>query len=189
MPRPRTISDDDVLDGVERVLLAKGPHDFTLTDVARETKLAPATLLQRFGTKRALVEAFARRSASRTAESFAAHEPGLAPLRASLVALAGALDDRRRMANSLALLLEDVRDPELGAAAREHADAMEREITRHVRAAIAARELDTDDPRGLARAVHTAYSGAMILWAIRGRGSLRTSVGQAVDAVLAPYLR
>jgi AcrR family transcriptional regulator len=189
MPRPRTVPDAEVLDGVERVLHAKGPHDFTLADVARETGLAPATLLQRFGTKRALVEAFARRSVGRTSEAFEEQEPGLDALRTTLVRLASTIDDRKMMANSLALLLEDVRDPTLGAAAREQADAMEKAIERHIRAAVAARDLRTDDPRGLARTVQTTWNGAMILWAIRGRGSLRTAVAKAVDAVLEPYLR
>jgi AcrR family transcriptional regulator len=189
MPRPRTVPDAEVLDGVERVLHDKGPHAFTLADVARETGLAPATLLQRFGTKRALLEAFARRAADRTAMLFDDVEPGLASLRKALVAQASVVDDRRRMANSLALLLEDVRDPALGALASEQADVMEAAIERHLRAALAARELHTDDPRGLARTVQTAWNGALILWAIRGRGSLRTAVGRAIDAVLEPYLR
>lgn len=189
MPRPRTIDDDAIIDGVERVLLDKGPHDFTLADVARETGLSPATLVQRFGSKRALVEAFARRSGARTSASFATDEPGLAALRKTLLALASTVDDRRRMANSLALLLEDVRDPQLGASARAQADDMEAAIERHLRAGIDSRELRSADARALARTVQTAWNGAMILWAIRGRGSLRTAVAQAVDAVLDPWLR
>jgi len=189
MPRPRRIADADVLDAFERVLHDKGPHDFTLADVARESGLAPATLMQRFGSKRALLEAFARRSAERTSTAFGTEEPGLAALRKTLVSLASVVDDRRRIANSLALLLEDVRDPKLGARAREQADVMEAAIERHIRAAVRARELRTDDPRALARAVQTAWNGAMILWAIRGRGTLRAAVTQAIDAVLEPWLR
>lgn len=189
MPRPRTIPDEQILDGLERVLHERGPHDFTLGDVARETGLAPATLLQRFGTKRALVEAFARRAAGRTATVLAGAAPGIAGLRKALVDLASPLGQRKRMANSLALLLEDVRDPSLGVAAREHADAMEAAIERHLRAAIASGELLHTDAKTLARTILTAYNGALVLWAIRGKGSIAEAVGAAIDAVVAPYAK
>lgn len=188
MPRPRTVPDADVLDGVERALHERGPHDFTLADVARETGLAPATLLQRFGSKHGLLVAFARRAVTTTSLKLDEAKPGLTAMRTALVELAAPLDDRRRMIHSLAFLLEDVRDPSLGAAAREQAEAMESAIERHLRAAIAAGELTRTDPAALTRVVHTAYSGAMILWAVRGQGSLRIAVGDAIDAVLAPYL-
>jgi hypothetical protein len=54
---------------------------------------------------------------------------------------------------------------------------------------VAARELETANTRALARTVQTAWNGALILWAIRGRGSLRAAVTQAIDAVLEPWLR
>ena len=188
MPRPRTVPDDHVLDGVERVLHEKGPHELTLADVARATGLAPATLVQRFGSKRGLIVAFASRAAAQSGQAFERGAPGLGTLRQTLCTLAAALGDRRRMVNGIALLLEDVRDPELGSAAREQAEALEGEIDRQLRAAVAKGELSVDDPRDLARTVYTAYNGALIGWALRGGGTLRSAVRRAVDAVLRPYL-
>ena len=59
MPRRKLISDEAVLDATERVLLERGPHAFTLVDVSKRAGIAPATLIQRFGTKRGLMRAFA----------------------------------------------------------------------------------------------------------------------------------
>jgi AcrR family transcriptional regulator len=50
-PRPRTASDEEILAATHRVISSVGPR-FTLADVAREIGLAPATLIQRFGSKK-----------------------------------------------------------------------------------------------------------------------------------------
>ena len=48
-PRPRTVSDVDILIAAHRVISRLGPARFTLADVAKESRLSPATLVQRFG--------------------------------------------------------------------------------------------------------------------------------------------
>ena len=53
MPRPKLVSDTDVLEATRRVMLRQGP-DFTLTDVAAEVGLSRAALIQRFANKAGL---------------------------------------------------------------------------------------------------------------------------------------
>src|SRR5262245_61725046 len=127
MPRTKLRTDDQVLDAAGRVLLRLGPHDFTLADVAREAGLAPATLVQRFRTKRGLVVAFAQREADRVGARLEAGSGAPRSLRALRAALrqTGGAATRTEMANSIALLLEDIRDEELRAAARRHAERIE----------------------------------------------------------------
>jgi AcrR family transcriptional regulator len=61
MPRRKSISDEDILDRALPVIARAGPAGFTLADIATEIGLSPATLLQRFGDKKTLVErAFGR---------------------------------------------------------------------------------------------------------------------------------
>lgn len=48
MPRPKTISDDDVLAAALEVLASRGTA-FTLAELAQRIGLARATLIQRFG--------------------------------------------------------------------------------------------------------------------------------------------
>ena len=59
MARPRTIPDADVLAAAARVVGALGPARLTLAAVGDECGLSPATILQRFGSKRALLLALA----------------------------------------------------------------------------------------------------------------------------------
>ena len=61
--RPRSLSNDQILDATTRVLQRLGPGRLTLADVAAEVGLVPATLIQRFGSKRGLLLAHAERAA------------------------------------------------------------------------------------------------------------------------------
>lgn len=189
MSRPRTRSNDEVLAAMAAVLSRRGPHAFTLADVAAEAGLAPATLLQRFGSKHRLLVAFARWAAAGADGPFTEAErrggPPLARLRRALLTLAGPAADRREFANHLALLLEDVRDPELRRAAAAHAERTERHIAALLREAVAAGELAAVSPAAWARIVFAAWNGALIQWGLRGRGALAADV----DRVLKPLLR
>lgn len=188
MPRPRLRTDDELLDATRAALTTRGPADLTLADVAARAGVSPATLVQRFGTKRGLLLAFARRAAAApelALERARSGRPG--ELRAALVGLATDLGDRRGVVNGLATLLGDLRDPELSRLARRHAEGTVAGLTLLVEAAIARGELAPSDPRALAESLWTAWNGAVIQWAVRGKGPLAVWVGAAVDAALAPH--
>src|SRR4029453_18072761 len=69
MPRPKTVADDAVLDAAMRVIDRGGPSELTLAAVAREVGLAPATLLQRFQSKRGLLLAITSRGSDSAGSS------------------------------------------------------------------------------------------------------------------------
>lgn len=54
MPRPKLVSDTDVLDATRRVMLDKGADRFTLSDVADAVGLSRAALIQRFENRAGL---------------------------------------------------------------------------------------------------------------------------------------
>lgn len=58
MPRPKLVSDTDVLDATRRVMLREGAG-FTLADVAAEVGLSRAALIQRFENKAGLARQLA----------------------------------------------------------------------------------------------------------------------------------
>jgi AcrR family transcriptional regulator len=183
--RPRTHSDDALLDAAFRAVGAVGPARLTLADVAREAGVAPATLVQRFGSKRALLVAAASRSAARAGSVLPA--AGDAPLDAlvdGLVALTELSRDPAAFANQLALLQLDLADPELRALAVAHARGLRRAIRALLDAAVAAGELEPCDTAALAEAVHAAFHGAQLDWAVDRRGTLARRVRRALDAVL-----
>jgi TetR/AcrR family macrolide resistance operon transcriptional repressor len=60
MPRPKLISDDQVLDATRRVMLRQGVQGFTLSDVAEEVGLSRAALIQRFDNRAGLEQRVAQ---------------------------------------------------------------------------------------------------------------------------------
>jgi AcrR family transcriptional regulator len=188
MPRPKRMSDGEVVHATARVLLRVGPARFTLADVAAEAGLSPATLVQRFGSKRGLMVAFARAAAAEAAAPFdrARREISspLGALRAGLLGASMDLRSRQEIANSLAVLLDDITDEEMRAAAALHAESTERAIRALLDDAVAAGELDSKDTGQLALSVQAAWNGAIIQWALRGSGTFASFLAR----VLAPLL-
>ena len=59
--RPRTVSDEDLINATLRLMSRLGPVKLTLAEVAKEAGVTAATLVQRFGSKRALMLKICRR--------------------------------------------------------------------------------------------------------------------------------
>src|SRR5271167_4930999 len=70
-PRPRETSDEEILAATGRVMQRLGPTQITLADVAKEAGVVPATLIQRFGTKRGLLLAMCRTAPETVTQQFA----------------------------------------------------------------------------------------------------------------------
>jgi AcrR family transcriptional regulator len=100
MSRRKITPDADVLTAAFRVISRIGPARLTLADVAKEAGLAPATLLQRFGSSGLLLAVAEQEWRACFARIRAAH-------RSPLAALTASLEERRTcetpeaMANSL----------------------------------------------------------------------------------------
>lgn len=192
MPRPRTVSDDAVLDAAAALIGSVGPARLTLAHVADASGLAPATLVQRFGSKRGLLLALARRPPG-FAERLAAADAG-APSRtaavvAALVALAAPVRTPAALANNLAFLQLDLGDPEFHAAAAAHFAALREALAEHLGAARAGGELvAAADPGALADMLVTTYNGALITWAVVREGALDGFLRTRLELVLAPWL-
>lgn len=73
MPRPKRVSDSDVLDATRRIMLRQGPENFTLTDVAAEVGLSRAALIQRFENKAGLFASVATHQHAALTQLIAAH--------------------------------------------------------------------------------------------------------------------
>ncbi len=191
MPRPRTVSDDAILDATIQAVGRHGPGRMTLADVAEHAHLSPAAILARFGSKHALLLAVSARSTAQVSEAFdAALGRWPSPLRALTAVLEQTVDGittPATLANHVAFLQLDLLDPELGAQARAHARALQRSIARTLDAAVAARELTPTDTKRLARMIYTTFNGALVSWAVTGRGNVRRWLRQEIEFALGPY--
>src|SRR5690606_11546328 len=86
MPRPKLHSDETILAAAQKVLLTRGPSNFTLSDVAREVGISRAALIQRFTDKATLHLRVMERATREVRDYFAAapEATGLTPLWAML---------------------------------------------------------------------------------------------------------
>jgi AcrR family transcriptional regulator len=191
VPRPRTMSDAAILAATGRAIARHGLGGLSLAVIAKETGLSAATLVQRFGSKRGLLLAFAEQAEPGARHPFEtareAYDSPLAALRAALTEMASSVRGREELANHLTFLRLDLTDPEFHGHARTHALVVRREIAGLLAEAVRRGELDagTDTAR-LARTVQVAYNGALIVWALTGDGELPALLAESLDDVLRP---
>jgi len=188
-PRPRATSDADILSATYRIVSRLGPN-LTLADIAKEAGISPATLVQRFGSKRGLLLALASSGSQGLPEEFAriraAHRSPLAALVGVGDCMAAMAESPETLSNSLAFLQMDLVDPEFHKHALAHSRAMRSEIARLLDEAVAAGELQECDTRKLARAVQSLLGGSMLQWAIDRDSTVLERVHEDLDTLLRP---
>ena len=173
--RPRTHSDDALLDAAERVLARAGVGAVTFAAVGREAGAAASSLHARFGSKRALLLAVAARAAPPEPRADLPPREALVEL---LVRAAEPISDRAVFGASFGFLALDVGDPEFGTLARRYVLAFRRTIEDLLAAA------GYPDAAARADAVHAAQQGALLLWALDGAGTAAERIRAAVAAAL-----
>jgi AcrR family transcriptional regulator len=114
----------------------------------------------------------------------ARHADPLAALEAALCAMAEPVRTPIAMANHLAVLQMDLRDPEFRQHAVAHGRALRRAVERLLAEAMETGRLPDGDPAALAAALQVAFNGALVTWAIHGEGSLRQAVRGVLPIVL-----
>src|SRR5258707_6030118 len=116
-PRPRQISDEAILMATMRVMQRRSPVDLTLADVAKEAGVVPATLIQRFSTKRSLLLAACRTAPGGVPEQFGAARAKYGSTLKTLIRLysvcSGLASPASAIANGVASLSVDLIDAEL----------------------------------------------------------------------------
>jgi AcrR family transcriptional regulator len=190
--RPRTVSDTVVLDAAERALAQHGPAALTLAHVSADSGLAPATLIQRFGTKRGLLLALAERAPRLVRSQFDASRTKHpeSPLTALFDALSGivpVVETPAQLANVLAFSHLELDDEAFQAVAVERSTVLHTEVSALLRQATAAGELLRHDSARLAHAVYTTYTGSLLTWCVDGAGELSTWMRRDLDTLLTPY--
>jgi AcrR family transcriptional regulator len=190
-PRPRETSDSEILAATMRCMSRFSPAQLTLADVAREAGVVPATLVQRFSTKRDLLLAACRSGLAGVEGQFAAarrkHRSPLKALVELLVDCSGFASTPEAMANGLAYLQNDLTDPDFRAVTLGLAVGMRRELKKLLDEAVAAGELRKCDTAKLAGLLHAVYNGSTLNWAIYRQATLSAWVRADILALLAPY--
>jgi len=117
MARPKTIPDEQVLDSLLPALMESGPDGFTFARAAKTCGLSPATLVQRYGARGALVQAILLRAWDRLDAETEAADAEEAPTPEGAINLLLRLMPpeiaQRNASDGLLLQREDIRNPVL----------------------------------------------------------------------------
>src|SRR3984957_13430501 len=174
-PRPRETTDEEILAATGRVMQRLGPTQITLADVAKEAAVVPATLIQRFGTKRGLLLAACRTAPDMVPRQFAEARAKYGSPLGALVEIyadcSGFAPTPEAVANGLAYLQVDLTDPEFHAITLAQFRVLMEETRRLLDEAVAARELLPCDTEEVARLLQQLNGGAMLGWAVFREGT------------------
>jgi AcrR family transcriptional regulator len=192
-PRRRKAEDVDVFAALVRVMQRRGPAELTLREIAAEAGVTAGALVQRFGSKRAMLLAHARHAAATGDVGVTVPRPRtsspLEALRSVTEVHAQLAGSPRAALRNLAYLHNDLVDPvlrghllRLSRAARVHYEKL-------VVDAVAAGELraDTNGP-GLARSIEVTLGGSFLAWTLYREGSAPEWLREDLEATLRPYL-
>jgi AcrR family transcriptional regulator len=191
-PRRRKAEDLDVFAALVRVMLRRGPEELTLREVAAESGLTAGALVQRFGSKRAMLLAHARHVAATGDTGLAVPQRTSSPLETlrSVTAMYAELADSPRAAvRNFAYLLNDLGDAVL----RRHLLRLSRTARawyeQLLTEAIAAGELrGVTDVQALGRLIEATLRGSFLGWALYREGAAVEWLRSDLDALLQPYL-
>lgn len=191
MPRTRTISDAKILAATARVISCVGPTRLTLADVGAEVGLAPATLLQRFGSKRGLLLALVEQGVAAVDQCFVDVRTASSNAFSAVIKAASDLAEHVRtpeeLANSLAFFQIDLADPEFHRLALEHSRRVRAGYRLLLDDAIVEGDLVECDTAALASALQAVAAGSLLNWAIHREGSLAAWVRADIETLVAPY--
>ena len=194
-PRRRKAEDAQIFAAMVRVMLRVGPAELTLGAIAAEVGVTAGALVQRFGSKRALLLAHARYAAATGDVGLEVPDPDtfsspLDALRAMTTVYAQLATSPRAAVRNLAYLQNDLADPalrrhllRLSLAARAHYRQL---VTKAV--AAGALRADTDIPT-LSRLIEVTLRGSLLAWMLYREGTAADYLREDLDATLRPYIR
>jgi AcrR family transcriptional regulator len=190
-PRPRSVSDEEILAATARMVGRVGPVRLTLAHVAREVGLAPATLIQRFGSKRKLLLAMASQGGGYDFDFVARlrqeGRTALETARAFLLCFAGLASTPREMANHLAFLQIDLTDAAFHRITSRVFRSNHDTVARLLAEARDNGELVAGDPKALSRMLLAVVNGSLLTWAVYREGRAADWLARDVDLALDPY--
>lgn len=178
MPRPKSLSDEAVLESALDLMRSHGPDALSFGTLAKATGLSGATLVQRFGSKPALLKAATSHAwdqLDRATEAAIAAAPAGAEGIVSLLVSLSAYGDIDTYADNLLILREDLRDPDLRARGR----------TWHAVLVAAIRTRLPDGNEAFATAILDQWQGSLLWWSFDPGEKVEHHVERRLKAFIA----
>lgn len=179
MPQKKLINDETVLEKALLVISEHGPENFTLADVGKAVGLAPATLMQRFGSKQKLLVLAAKQANIKMKGDLEELKKQQLPWEEELMHLLVGVPDgfgsRQEIANSLSVLKLDMVDPELHPIARDLFNRLQKRIQELLVEGRKSNQLKPSiDTKTTTLELDALRHGLVIQWTLNGKGNLHT---------------
>lgn len=177
MAKSKSINDESVLDKALLVISELGPESFTLADVGKVVGLAPATLVQRFGTKQQLLIRAAKQANVKLGQELEKLKKKNLRWDKELIYLLTGMPEgfgsRQDIANSLGVLKLDMIDPELHPIARNLFKVLRQRIQELLSQGQSSGQLDPSfDVKLITWELDALRHGLVIQWTLSGQGTL-----------------
>jgi len=193
--RPRLFKDDDIFAAAALVLARVGHEHMTLAAIAGEVGCSAPALVQRYGSKKALLKQFMEWSNAQVIGRFeqvrVANQSPLAALRSRLSTPAGQwlneVADPVGYANTLAFYLVAWGDPTLRPIVERRRQILESEFYDLLVKAREAGELADCDEQMLAKMLLTAFTGVALQRIGKADDVMENQIGQFFDLLIGPY--
>ncbi len=193
--RPRTFEDEAIFQATTKVLNRVGHERLTLSAIALEVGCSAPALVQRFGSKNALLLQFLKWSNRRSREGFLEttkdHDSPLAALRARICLPANErpdeIGDEAAAANLIGVYLMAWQDEELRQHADERRKIVEDEFHELLLEAQKRGELKPSNERDLAHMLLCGILGVTFLWIGSPVGRIEHRIGELFDTMMKPY--
>ncbi|MET3897532.1 AcrR family transcriptional regulator [Devosia sp. UYZn731] len=186
MARPRTVTDEAILDAALAVMHRGGPEALTFAAVGKAVGLSPATLVQRYPSKEAFLRATLVRAWDQldalTAEADRAEPVSVEGAIAMLVRMFPTGTGESDYAEGLLILREDMRDPVLRARGMAWGEVLALALGRRL-------TQDWVDQMRLGRLMASQWQGAQIWWAFSRRGDPAVVIAEELHDWCAVVLR
>lgn len=188
-PRPRKATDEEVFAAAQRVMMRLGPNELTLNEIAAEAGLTAGALVQRFGSKRALLLRMMEEWGGGARATFdglrAMSSSPLETIRLYAECMGAMGKSPGMLAHHLSYLQLDLTDPDFHRHAKRQAVDSREELRRLVVEAIEAEELPPGvDATSAARLIETAVTGSLMTWAFYQEGEATDWIAGEVERLL-----
>jgi AcrR family transcriptional regulator len=193
-PRRRKAEDADVFAALVRAMERVGPAELTLRTIAAEAGVTAGALVQRFGSKRALLLAHARHAAETGDIGVDVPDPKtlsspLDALRAVTAVYAHMAASPRAAVRNLAYLQNDLADPTLRRHLLKMSRAARAQYEQLVAVAVSSGDLrPATDVAALARTIEVTLGGSFLTWTLYRQGPAADHLRADLEATLRPYL-
>ncbi len=178
MAQKKNIDDHSVLEKAMLVISEQGPEKFTLSDIGKAVGLAPATLLQRFGSKQQLLILAAKQANIKLRSDLDELRKKKLTWNQELIHLLSAVPEgfgsRQDIANSLGVLKLDMTDPNLHPVARHLFESLRQRIQELLQEGQSSNQLETSvDINTITWELDALRHGLVIQWTLSGKGTLK----------------